>query len=369
MQVISKATGAASAAVGVSVMAGSRFGSEGQGLLLKHMAFKGTTSRSDIRLARDLEEAGVSVSSAVGRERFVLSASGEPGPVLSTGATAVADTLLSLKTVDWNVAEVKNEFVAKQLASVTPEQILEDKIHAAAFGEESALGQPLHTAGDGSVSGSALEAYLATAVAAPGSVTFVGAGGITHGDVVAQAEALFSGVSLGDPSRMLASPFVGGSASLKLALPVTRVAVAIQGATLGGEDYATSLVIKELLGPGGFAFSYSDAGLVGLAGSAEPPAAGALTESFAAALTSSYSDTAVAAAKTAVKTKMLFALEDAATCIGDLAAAGVSAGDIRAVDAVTAASVNAFTGKAAPALATVGSASAVPAYNTLAAMF
>ena len=370
VKVVTKSTGSASAAVAASVMAGSRFGSDGQALLLKHMAFKGTTSRSDIRLARDVEEAGISVGSDVGREQLVLSASGDPGAVLSTGTTAVAETLRSLKTVDWNLAEIKAEYVAKALRSITPEQMLVEKIHAAAFGEESPLGQPLYTADDDGVSGAALEAYLARAVAAPGAVTIVGAGGISHADVVAQAEALFGGFAVGDGAPAARSPFVGGYASHKLASSTTQVAVAIPGGALGSKEYAAALVLKELLGAGGFNFAYSDAGVVGIAGSAAPAAAGALVESFVATLTTPFADATVVDAKAAVKTKMLLALEDVTGAVGALASAGAAAGDIEAVDAVTASSIRALTTKVAnPALATVGSATSVPAYNTLAKKF
>lgn len=64
-QVISKETGFPGAAVGVAVGAGSRIGAVGDALLLKHLTFQGTTARSDIKLARDLEAIGVSVTSQV----------------------------------------------------------------------------------------------------------------------------------------------------------------------------------------------------------------------------------------------------------------------------------------------------------------
>ena len=100
-KVVSKESGSGAAAVGVAVGAGSRFGSAGEALTLKHLAFKGTALRSDIKLARDLEAAGLTPAAAVGRQAVLYSVSGPLADVAGAGLAAVAESVLQPKLVDW----------------------------------------------------------------------------------------------------------------------------------------------------------------------------------------------------------------------------------------------------------------------------
>eukprot|EP00614_Pseudopedinella_elastica_P005151 CAMPEP_0172597516 /NCGR_PEP_ID=MMETSP1068-20121228/17510_1 /TAXON_ID=35684 /ORGANISM="Pseudopedinella elastica, Strain CCMP716" /LENGTH=419 /DNA_ID=CAMNT_0013397061 /DNA_START=48 /DNA_END=1307 /DNA_ORIENTATION=- len=369
MKVVSKENGSASAAVGVSIGAGSRFASAGEALLLKHMAFKGTTARSDIRLARDIEAAGLTVSSSCGRDAVLLGASG-PSPALAEGLEIVAESLLTPKLVGWHVDEVKKESVAVDLAAALkdPQVLLVEKLHEAAYGAGTPMGRALYAAPAAEAAG--LAAYLA-GLSSPANMTLVGAG-LSHAELIAAAESLFPLSGAGGAVVVPASPFVGGSAELVADSPLTHVAIGLAGASSGSPDYYTALVLKQLLaapGAASFCVGYSDSGLVGLYGAAAPAAAGALAESMVAALKASYTDAQVAAAKLAVKTQLAVSAEDSAALLGELAGSAASAAG---VDKVTAAAVKAFAAKAAkssPALATVGPAAAVPSYSALSRMF
>lgn len=381
MKVISKETGSATSTVGVAVTAGSRFGSStgGEALLLKHLAFKGTTSRSDIKMARDLEGAGLSAGAAAGREQVLYTVAGMSagGALGSVGLEAVAEAVLSPKLVGWNVSEVCKESVAVELGSAAKDAqlLLVEKIHAAAFGEDAPLGAPYYAAADqGSI------ASYHSCLYTPSNMTLVGCGDLTHASLVDAAVALFPGdAAAAAPAPAPSSPYVGGSASLKAASPVTHVSLAFPGAAAGSPGYFSALVLAEALqaiaGPScsAFSLSYADTGLVGLYGCAPPSAAGALCEDMAAALNASASldDARLAAAKMAVKTQLLVAAEDSASLAPGLASVGAAA-DGSGVDAVTAAGVKAFAAamlKAAPAMATVGPAAAVPSYGAVAKMF
>ena len=156
---------------------------------------------------------------------------------------------------------------------------------------------------------------------------------------------------------------------------MTAIGIAFPGAAVGSPDYFSALVLKQVLAAkapcaSAFSVSYADSGLVGLTGGASAAGAGGLAEAMVAALKSPVDDAAVAAAKLAVKTQLLVGAEDSAALLPDLAAG--SAGGFGGVNAVTAASVNAFLAKmlkAGPALATVGSAVSVPSHAALAKMF
>lgn len=346
---MSHSSGAAMAGIGFSFMAGSRFGNQGEALLLKHSFLKGTTSRSDIRIARDIENSGAAVGVKVGREQMMISMMGDPDKLFSLGCDSLAESIMSLKTVDWNVLEIKTNYVAKELQSLPADKLITDQLHAAAFGQESSLGRPLYTSSSGNINGTALDAYLSGSLAAPGSLKFIGAG-IPHEQLVTKAKILFGSIDISDHRTKSPSPYIGGQTSLKVDIPMTHVAVAIPGAAYGSEDYAASLVLKELLGVGSFNFNYLEAGLIGIMGVTYPSRAEDMAVSFAKSLTASYSEEEIKAAKTAVKTNMLLDLEDAQKCISLLASTADLTQDLDSIENVTAASVEAFKSRSPPSM-------------------
>jgi predicted Zn-dependent peptidase len=118
-EVVSKESGSGAAAVGVAVGAGSRFGACGEALTLKHLAFKGTSRRSDIKLARDLDAACLTPRAAVGRQTLLYGVAGDAAAVACAGLAAVAESVLKPKLVGWHVAEVQAECVAAELLAVS----------------------------------------------------------------------------------------------------------------------------------------------------------------------------------------------------------------------------------------------------------
>ena len=375
---MSKENGSAVSAVGLSVGAGSRHGAGGEALLLKHLAFKGTAAQSDIAQCRAIEAAGLSVGADAGREAVLYKASGPAG----SGAAAlevVAEAATSPKLTGWHLEEVVKESVSVELglAAKDAQSLLVETLHAAAFGEASPLGRTIYAANPAAFLGG-LGAHHA-GLFVPSNMAVLGAG-VAHGDLVAQAEALFVGGAAGGAAPVaVASPYVGGCSGLKAASPLTHVAVALPGASTGAPDYFTALVAQELLsGSSGeamqaFSLSYADAGLFGLYGCSDPAGAGALAEAMVGALTGAFSEDQVAAAKLAVKTRLLVGAADSAALVASLAGVGAAAKPAGAVDAVTGPAVKAFLAKAAkgaaPTLATVGPAAAVPDYATFAKMF
>ena len=213
---VSKETGSSSAAVGVAVGAGSRHGIAGEALVLKHLAFKGTTERSDIKLARDIEAAGLAVTSSADRDTVFYGASGAKG-AWAAGLEVVAESVLSPKLVDWHVAEVKAESVAVELKAYgnAAGSILSEKLHEAAYGEGTPMGGSLFASP--SVNGAALSSYVG-GLYTPANMTLVGAG-MSHAELVAAAEGLFPKGAGAAAAPVAASPFAGGSASFKVRRP------------------------------------------------------------------------------------------------------------------------------------------------------
>jgi len=361
VKVVSQETGKANATVGLSVAAGSRFegaGNAGTALLLKHMAFTATSARSDIKLARDLEGAGLTADAASGRESVLYTVSGSGD--MSEGLSAVAETALTPKLASWEVADIAGSLVSAELAAVSsdPSALLSEALHEAAFGVDTPLGGAYYASPKG-VTSDSLAGFM-SAYYTPSAMTVVGSG-VAHADLVSTAESLFGGLA-GEAAAAPASPYVGGVSTLKADSAFTHVALAFPSA-----DAATGAVLKALLGmtstdmSASYSVTYSDAGLVGLMGASEPTAAGAMVGEFVNAFkaAASVDEKTFALAKTAAKTDALLSLEG-----------GLPLGSVN-VDGVTAASLkSAVAGmlKSAPALAAVGPSAAVPSFPQLSAM-
>eukprot|EP00615_Pteridomonas_danica_P006568 CAMPEP_0114349980 /NCGR_PEP_ID=MMETSP0101-20121206/15973_1 /TAXON_ID=38822 ORGANISM="Pteridomonas danica, Strain PT" /NCGR_SAMPLE_ID=MMETSP0101 /ASSEMBLY_ACC=CAM_ASM_000211 /LENGTH=410 /DNA_ID=CAMNT_0001488893 /DNA_START=22 /DNA_END=1254 /DNA_ORIENTATION=- len=362
IKVVSKETGSGAATVGVAVNAGARHSSQGEALLLKHLAFKGTASQSDIKLARELEAAGLTVDCVADRDAIVYSASGMKNEVMSTGLDAVAESSLTPKFNDWHVQEMKGEAMAVevQFAASDPLSLLTEKIHEAAYGKSAALGRPALKESSADTAG--VVAYHGEHFNTA-NMTVVGTG-VAHSELVAAAEKAFGGARKGEAVVGDKTEFVGGFA-YNDACRESHVAVAFNGPATGSAEYLDSLVLHEIwsqgaaqFGGAAFNHSYRDAGLLGVRGSN--------TEDVVALLKAPISEAAVATAKIAVKTQLAHSAECAASLFPLLVN-----GAIPNVDNVNASKVNALASKltkSAPALASVGSQD-VPAYNTLAKMF
>jgi len=251
--------------------------------------------------------------------------------------------------------------------------LLTEQLHAAAFGGTSPLGRSLFNSP--SFTSDALASHVAERFV-PSNMTLVGSG-LTHTQLVEAGTALFGTSGSSSLAPTAASPFVGGASILPASADLTHVALAFPGVASDSPDFFAAQVFKQVLAAaspcvGAFTVSYADEGMIGLAGAAGHAGASTLVSSMAASLKAPVSDAAVAAAKLAVKTQLLVGAEDSSTLVASLAAGGLEQG-FKGLDAVTTASVTALQSKMLKggklAMATVGDASAVPAYDAVVKMF
>mmetsp|Transcript_11323 Transcript_11323/g.14971 ORF Transcript_11323/g.14971 Transcript_11323/m.14971 type:complete len:430 (-) Transcript_11323:349-1638(-) len=372
VKVVSVANGKPAAFLGVTVDAGSRNESAseaGNALLLKHMAFKATNTRSDLRLARDIEAAGLTATAEAGRESISYGLSGTADG-LEVAMTALGETVTAPKMQGWEVDEIKASLVMKELnfASVDPQIILMETLHEAAYGSDSPMGLPF-MATPKSVTADSLKSFMGAHYVAP-KMTVVGSG-ISHESLEGMAGCYFGSLPSAELPLTPPSPFLGGYARVKAEASMTHLALAF-----GVSDAAAALVLKHFLQTavpdamaGSFALTYSDSVLVGLCGAAEPSAAGHMVNKFTAAVNSSanVSEDGLAMAKVAAKTAVLLGLEEATpSSIASLASI-----DVAAIDAVSSASLKALVSEMvkAPALASVGPSATVPSYTAVSGMF
>lgn len=333
--------------------------------------------------------------------------------------SAVAEAALQPRLREYDVEEAKHAveaLVADRAAE--PAAAVEDALHAAAFGAGSPLGRPLllTPAALHGVTAEAVRAHLA-ACYTPGRMVLAGTN-VPHADLKAMADHFFgpppaaaAGGAAAPAAAGARSAWVGGERLSRVpGSPLATVAVAFPAPHAGdAAGAAAAAVLRALLGEGEGAgararrparhsaiaravhteahsfiraarainAAYADAGLIGVVGEAADADAGRLAAALAgfvkAAAAAPPTPAALAAAKAAVKLRLAAAAEgagSAAGALGERAGAGATpaplAERLAAVDAVTAAGVQAVARAAVaapPAVAAHGSLDAFPRYD------
>lgn len=209
----------------------------GTALLLKHLSLSTTANRSTLRIDRELEEVGASISTSVSRETLTIQ-----GSVQAQYANQVLEILGDSIT---NPA-IKNHEVQRVLqtaqndVSGNGEAALSDAIHAAAFYDSLTLGLPIYGSLAGANRTSVVE--LAQSAFVGSNINLVGTG-VDHDQFSHAANDFFSGVASGSHTRA-ASEYVGGEVRVARG-GVTEVAVALSTA---GASPAVAAVLANVFG-------------------------------------------------------------------------------------------------------------------------
>jgi processing peptidase subunit alpha len=389
MRVASLETFGEASSVALTVAAGSKYESSAKGVsqLVGQIAFKATESRSHLRLVRDLEDLGASWSAESGRENITYSLDCLRSNV--NGALSIlAESVTSPHLSSWQLAEQKSPLAAQVgNYSTQPQAVLTEALHAAAFGDSSAMGSSQYPSSD------ALAALTIDDVAAFRADTFttprmvLAASGVDHKSLVAAAESLFGGLPTGAGVAAPADSYVGGETRIAATSGNTYVALGLSAPGAASKDFAALYVLQALLdarlagAASSFASVYQNSSLFGAyAAVASEDVAGAVS-SMTGALKGAASGAAqgdeLARAIARVKATVLgqlesrsFAAEYSATTLQSSQAVPTAAALAAGFDAVTAADVQrvaAASVAAGPALASVGDISAVPSVAQVAA--
>jgi len=360
VKVVSTAAGKM-ASVGLSVAAGSMYEAApceaGSALLLQHLAFKGTTKRSALRLLRDLESVGAAPSALAGREAILFKVTSLP-EFAESSMFAAFETALSPKITPYLVSDLQAAAAADMEAYATDARLqLSEALYEAAYGENTPLGHPLYCPGTGITSGS-LAAYRAKTFGA-GSITVVGAG-VAHAQLLSWAAGLTKGLAAGSAKAAPTSAYFGGEARLKASSDATFVGLAL--AAPSKADAAALGVLaaawQAALPAGASVFTLP--GLVGVTGAASPSAAGAYVDALLQVIKSTGKD--FAAAKKAAQVAALIKLDGAlfeglADGSATVAVDGVSESDVKAL--------HAKIWKGGLSIASLGDVSKVPKLSSL----
>ncbi|EPE24631.1 LuxS/MPP-like metallohydrolase [Glarea lozoyensis ATCC 20868] len=247
--------------VGVWIDAGSRAETDktnGTAHFLEHLAFKGTTSRSQHQLELEIENMGGHLNAYTSRENTVYYAKAFNADVPAT-VNILSDILQNSKLEESAVNRERDvilresEEVDKQL-----EEVVFDHLHATAF-----QGQPLGRTILGpaenilSIQRNDLVDYIKTNYTADRMV-LVGAGGVPHEQLVELAEKHFSTLPTephsSSAARIAAAQktkpeFIGSEVRLRDdTIPTANIAIAVEGVSWKDDDYFTALVAQAIVG-------------------------------------------------------------------------------------------------------------------------
>ncbi|MCR9152042.1 MAG: insulinase family protein [Rhodobacteraceae bacterium] len=186
--------GLASAAVGLWVCAGGRHEqAEQNGIahFLEHMAFKGTTRRSALRIAEEIEDVGGYINAYTSREMTAYYAR-VLGPDVPLALDVVADIALN-PLFDPKEIEVERHVILQEIGQAldTPDDIIFDWLQEAAYPDQAfgrtILGPEERVAAFGRAD---FERFV-TEHYAPGRMIVSAAGAVDHEKLVRQAEDIF----------------------------------------------------------------------------------------------------------------------------------------------------------------------------------
>ena len=285
--------GVGTASIGAHVAVGSRHESEAEhGLshLIEHMAFKGTTRRSALAIAEEIESAGGDLNAATATEHTFYQARVLPEDV-GLALDILAD-ILTDSVFDADELEREKGVILQEIGAVedTPDDLVFELFDAAAFPDQP-IGRPILGRPDSVSKFSAgdIRQYLARFYGA-NALIIAGAGAIDHDAVVEAAARLFDKAPQVAPAAPQPACYKGGERIVKRRAEQANVVVGFQGVGhTHAQNYAahvfanavgggmSSRLFQEVREKRGLAYSiytfnwsFADTGLFGFHAAASP---------------------------------------------------------------------------------------------------
>ena len=240
-------------ALGVWVATGARHETKsenGISHLLEHMAFKGTSRRSALVIAEEIENIGGELNAATSVETTAYYArilKGDEGLALDV----LAD-ILQNSQFDARELELEREVILQEIAGTrdSPDDIAYDLFQEAAFPDQPVGRSILGTAKSvKSFDCNRLKAFLDRHYG-PERMVVAAAGAIHHDDLVRHVEALFGGLSRGSKRDEEAARFRGGVRSFERRFEQSHLLLGFEGPSFHAEDYFAAQVFSGLFGGG-----------------------------------------------------------------------------------------------------------------------
>jgi predicted Zn-dependent peptidase len=245
--------GIETAAVGLSIDAGSRFetaANNGVAHMLEHMVFKGTRSRSARDIAEQIEAVGGHLNAYTSRDNTVFYAR-VLGADVDLGLDLVSD-MITAPLLDAAELTKEREVILQELGQAldTPDDLVFDQLQAIAYPDQP-LGRSILGTSEtiNTISNDDIRAWQNQHYAA-GSIVLTAAGKVDHDALVMLAEQRLSILPAGKCPAPVAARYVGGEMREERALEQVHISLAVPGARYTDEDYYAQMLFSAMLGGG-----------------------------------------------------------------------------------------------------------------------
>ncbi|MEM7060028.1 MAG: pitrilysin family protein [Pseudomonadota bacterium] len=245
--------GLASAALGVWVDVGTRHETaEENGIahFLEHMAFKGTSQRTALQIAEEIEDVGGYLNAYTSRERTAYYAR-----VLSADVPLALDLIADiLRDPSLDEAEIETErgVILQEIGQSldTPDDIIFDWLQETAFPDQpmgrAILGPPERVRAFGR---SELGRFIGSHYS-PGRMILSAAGGVDHDQIMKLAESLFGDMPVAEIPDRDPAKYTGGERREVKALEQAHFALALQSPGYRDPDFYAAQIVSTALGGG-----------------------------------------------------------------------------------------------------------------------
>jgi len=242
-----------SASLGIWIAAGGRHErveQNGIAHFLEHMAFKGTETRSALRIAEEIEDVGGYINAYTSREMTAYYARilQEDVPL---ALDVIADIVLNPQ-FELNEIEVERGVILQEIGQVldTPDDVIFDWLQEVAYPEQ-ALGRTIlgPTERVKHFTKNDLQSFVAQHYG-PDKMILAAAGAVDHDRIVASAERLFGHLARAQPDSFEPAAFRGGERLEVRPLEQVHFALAFETPGYRDDDIYTAQIYSTALGGG-----------------------------------------------------------------------------------------------------------------------
>ncbi len=245
--------GAQTVAFGVWVGVGSRYEKkEERGIshFLEHMAFKGTTTRSALKIAQEIENVGGFINAYTGKDMtaYYVHLLKDDLPI---GLDIIAD-ILQHATMDAKELAMEKGVIIQEINMYKDQP---EYVAGQNFDETAYPDQPFgwDTAGEPDViqgmTSKKLLDYMHRHYTAQRMIISA-SGGVKHEELLQRCEAAFSNISTCKPSVCLPAKYVGGASYVRTSHEQVNLFLGFEGEKYTSENYWTAKILGAILGGG-----------------------------------------------------------------------------------------------------------------------
>ncbi|KAJ4379459.1 Mitochondrial-processing peptidase subunit beta [Neurospora sp. IMI 360204] len=222
---------------------------------LEHLAFKGTTKRTQQQLELEIENMGAHLNAYTSRENTVYFAKALNEDVPK--CVDILQDILQNSKLEESAIERERDVILRESEEVEKqlEEVVFDHLHATAY-QHQPLGRtilgPRENIRD--ITRTELVNYIKNNYTADRMV-LVGAGGVPHEQLVEMADKYFSKLPATAPvtSASILSKkrpdFIGSDIRIRDdTIPTANIAIAVEGVSWSDDDYFTALVTQAIVG-------------------------------------------------------------------------------------------------------------------------